>query len=223
MRTEIVVSFDTTGSMRPCIAQVRANVDKFCEDLFRDIVDLRIGLIAHGDYWDKEFCISILPLTEDANEIKEFIRNTPNTSGGDPDECYELVLHKAQSFNWTQESNKILVLIGDAFPHEVNYSDNTLRLDWQEEAIYLKKMGVRVYPLKCLSWGSESFWSKIAEIHETPLIKLENFSAATEVIMGYAYASAGEDAFRKYEEQLVPGGEAHSNVEVLRSEMAKFG
>ena len=50
---EILFSFDTTGSMYPCLSQVRRVLKQSIERLFKDIPNLRISVLAHGDYCDK--------------------------------------------------------------------------------------------------------------------------------------------------------------------------
>ena len=99
--TEIAFSFDDTGSMSPAIAQVRSVIEETIERMFADIPGLKVGMIAHGDYCDGKDCIDILKLTDDKNKIYNFIRNTPNTGGGDAPECYELALHEARDLGWT--------------------------------------------------------------------------------------------------------------------------
>jgi hypothetical protein len=51
--TDICISFDTTGSMYPCLTQVRRNVNELITRLFNEVTDLNISIIAHGDYCDK--------------------------------------------------------------------------------------------------------------------------------------------------------------------------
>ena len=97
---EIVFSFDTTGSMQPCIADVRRKLEATCESMFGNIKELRVGFIAHGDYCDGDNCINTLDLTTDLEKIFDFIRNTTNTGGGDAPECYELALNKDQGCSW---------------------------------------------------------------------------------------------------------------------------
>ena len=131
--TDIVISFDTTGSMYPCLAEVRRNVTNMTERLFREIPSLRIAIIAHGDYCDKEKVITQLDFTTDQNAIKNFIQNAPSTSGGDYPECYELVLRNVKSLSWRSDASmKSLILIGDAPPHEKN--ENPEKIDWRYEA-----------------------------------------------------------------------------------------
>jgi hypothetical protein len=46
---DVVFSFDTTGSMYPCLSQVRRSVKETAKRLFAEIKGLRVGVIAHGD------------------------------------------------------------------------------------------------------------------------------------------------------------------------------
>lgn len=43
---DVVFSFDTTGSMYPCLSQVRSTISETVERLFKDIPDIRIGIVA---------------------------------------------------------------------------------------------------------------------------------------------------------------------------------
>lgn len=204
--TEIAFSFDTTGSMNPCIAAVREQIEKTCEELFEEIPGLKVGFIAHGDYCDGENCYQILPLTDDRAKIFDFIRNAPNTSGGDSDECYELVLNQAKELGWSKANGKVLVVIGDAHPHEVGYPQNTGKLDWRAELADLKEMGINVYGLQCLysehGQRNNSFWSAMAEIADTPLMKLQSLRDSETVLKGFAYAASGPENFAKYEAKV---------------------
>ena len=46
---EVVFSFDTTGSMYPCLTQVRRKIKETVTRLLDEIPGIRIGIIAHGD------------------------------------------------------------------------------------------------------------------------------------------------------------------------------
>ena len=98
-KIDLLVSFDTTGSMYPVLAQVRREVEQFVKTMFNDFTDLRLGVIAHGDYCDKDnpYTIRVMDFTRDEKHLCEFIRETKPTYGGDADECYELVLHTAHN------------------------------------------------------------------------------------------------------------------------------
>jgi hypothetical protein len=93
---DLCITFDTTGSMYPALTQVRRNVTKLIQDLFRLSSGIRIAIIAHGDYCDAghPYVIKTLDFTSDLNTIVNFVQNVEPTHGGDAPECYELVLNK---------------------------------------------------------------------------------------------------------------------------------
>ena len=74
--------------------------------------------------------------------------------GGDCDECYERVLYDARkSLSWKAGTQRVLVLIGDANPHEVGYryGGTTYELDWRKEAKLLyDKLRVKIYSVQAL-------------------------------------------------------------------------
>jgi hypothetical protein len=231
--TEIAFCFDTTGSMQPCIANVRKHIEKTCEELFKDIPGLKVGFISHGDYCDDANTYDIQKLTDDEKKVYQFIRNTPNTGGGDSPECYELALNLAKGLGWTvDKKNKgVLVMIGDAEPHDVNYPQNKDKLDWEKEVKDLMEMGINVYPLQCLyqsnAKGPNEFWAKISEICDTPLLKLQNFDEAHLAVRSYAHASGGSARYAAYEKKLVDEGVALSPSIMalntsMRSESPKY-
>ena len=49
---EVVFSFDTTGSMYACLAEVRRGVAAAVRRLRREVAGIRLGVVAHGDYCD---------------------------------------------------------------------------------------------------------------------------------------------------------------------------
>src|SRR5690242_7283443 len=147
---EVVFSFDTTGSMYPCLTQVRRKIKGTVSRLMKEIPGMRIGIVAHGDYCDagSSYVTKALDLTDDAAAICRFVERVGPTGGGDAPECYELVLHEARSFSWTPSYQKVLVLIGDDVPH--GPAHNPKRLDWRKEVDALGAMGIPVYGVQAL-------------------------------------------------------------------------
>ena len=96
----MVIAFDTTGSMAAYIGAVRKEVSELVPRLFKDNENLRLGIVAFGDYCDmksaSEFgdAYQCLMPTANENDIIKFVRETKDTSGGDGDEFYELVIKK---------------------------------------------------------------------------------------------------------------------------------
>jgi hypothetical protein len=104
----------------------------------------------------------------------------------------------ARELSWPKEGGS-LVLIGDAEPHEPNYPANTNKLDWRQELTYLLERGIKVIPMQCLArYGSTSFWSDIAKLAQTPLLKLDDFAESAINLGAAVCASAGEDIYGHY-------------------------
>src|SRR5579875_1040921 len=72
---DVVVSFDTTGSMSSVLAQVRRKVKQTVERLMGELPDIRIGIIVHGDYCDARstYVTRHLDLTQDTASIRTLL------------------------------------------------------------------------------------------------------------------------------------------------------
>lgn len=151
---DMVIAFDTTGSMSAYINAVKTHVKELVPKLFSSNPDLRIGIVAFGDYCDMEAptlygkAYQVLDLTNDENKIIQFINEAQNTSGGDGDEFYELVIKKiTEETAWREGSTKAVLLIADAAPHKVGYSYRSIvsnaQIDWREEAKKASKLGIK--------------------------------------------------------------------------------
>lgn len=136
---DMVIAFDTTGSMAGCIRSVKEYVTELVPKLFAVNPNLRLGVVAFGDYCDMESqhefgkAYQVLDLTCDEHEIIEFISKAENTYGGDGSEFYELVIKKiTEETSWREGSVKSVLLIADATPHN-EYVYNMLNTSDQYE------------------------------------------------------------------------------------------
>ena len=172
--------------------------------MFSEFSDLRLGIIAHGDYCDKDdpYTIRVMDLTRDENKLCEFVKETQKTYGGDADECYELVLNTARTvINWRDEAQRVLVLIGDASPHGIRYPQNTEHLDWEEEAKKLGKDDVKIFSVHALSYyrrSSKGFYKSIAELSGGVYLTLDQFNEIVELIKATCYQQGGEEKLNEY-------------------------
>lgn len=205
--TDIVISFDTTGSMYPCLAEVRRNVTSMTERLFREIPSLRVAIIAHGDYCDNDKVLTQLDFTTDQSKIKKFIEDAPSTYGGDYPECYELVLQTTKSLSWRLDATmKSLILIGDAPPHEKN--ENPTKIDWRFEAECLKNRNIQVFSVQCLNSGNSeafNFYSEVSEITNGYHVFLDQFSYIKDMIQAICFKQYDQDRLEKFEEEVQKG------------------
>lgn len=218
---EIVVSFDTTGSMYPCLTQVRRVVQQLTRDLFRDVPGLRMGVIAHGDYCDGSRVISKFELSDEPAAICRFIQNVQPTGGGDAPEAYELALHEARSFAWTRGQPKGLVLIGDDVPHGPDYRENRLNLDWRNELRSLLDLEVHVHGVQALNRRyATRFYQEIARITGGFHLTLDQFSNITDILMAICFQQAGPERLQQFEEELVRTHRMNRNLDRVVSTLA---
>lgn len=154
-KLDMVIAFDTTGSMSAYIEDVRRQVTEMIPRIFKDNEDLRLGIVAFGDYCDMEDrdtfgdAYQSISLTDNENDIIRFVKESKDTSGGDGDEFYELVLKKIiDESPWREDSSKAILLIADADPHEVGYTylNYVVRnqIDWRIEAKRAADMKIKI-------------------------------------------------------------------------------
>jgi hypothetical protein len=154
-KLDMVIAFDTTGSMSAYIDDVRQQVSEMIPRIFKDNEDLRLGIVAFGDYCDMKDrdtfgdAYQCIPLTDNENDIIRFVRESKDTGGGDGDEFYELVLKKIiDESPWREDSSKAILLIADADPHEVGYTyrDHVVgnQIDWRAEARKAADMMIKI-------------------------------------------------------------------------------
>lgn len=192
---EVVFSFDTTGSMYQVLQQVQTKLKDCCTRLIQDIPNIRIGILAHGDYCDAEstYVIRILDLTSDIHAILDFVTETPRSGGCGPAACYEWVLRKAQSLDWSEDSAKALVIIGDEKPHAVDYTD--ARVIWREELNVLTGMGIKVYGVRALNASSaEPFYEEISDVSGGHYLRLSQFDIITDMFLAVCYRESQANA-----------------------------
>lgn len=151
---DMVIAFDTTGSMAAYIDAVRQEVAELIPRLFKDNENLRLGIVAFGDYCDmknaQEFgdAYQCLMPTDNENDIIKFVRESKDTNGGDGDEFYELVIKKiVEETPWREGSTRAVLLISDANPHPVGYSYKDYvvnnQIDWRKEADKAAEMKIK--------------------------------------------------------------------------------
>ncbi len=204
---EVVFSFDTTGSMYPCLTQVRRNLKSTITRLLDEIPGIRIGIIAHGDYCDagSTYVTKHLDLAGDVDIICNFVQTVEQTGGGDAPECYELVLHEAQSLSWSSSSTKVLVMIGDDIPHAP--AQTPQKLNWRKELDLLTELGITVYGIQALNRAHATpFYKELAHKSGGFHLNLDQFSYITDFFLSVCYQQSSPDQLQNYEQEIVNEG-----------------
>ncbi|WGV28264.1 vWA domain-containing protein [Halotia branconii] len=204
---EIAFSFDTTGSMYPCLTQVRRKIKNTVTRLIDEIPLIRIGIIAHGDYCDagSTYVTKIFNLSGDVDAICDFVQNVEPTGGGDAPECYELVLHESQSLSWSKSASKSLVLIGDDIPHPPAH--NPQKLNWRKELDKLTDAEITVYGVQALNRSHAiPFYQELAEKSGGFHINLDQFSYITDLFLAVCYQQSSSEQLQAYEQEVIDQG-----------------
>ena len=199
-RLDMVIAFDTTGSMASYINAVKKHVKELIPKLFKQNPDLRIGIVAFGDYCDMpskyEFgkAYQVCELTDNENRLIEFITNAKNTSGGDCDEFYELVIKKiVEETNWREGSTKAVLLIADARPHKIGYSYSNIvvnnKIYWREEAKKAAEKGIK---FDTLTIGQIEWYKELSSITNGVSAPFSTSSKTSQLVEAAALARGGE-------------------------------
>ncbi|XP_041367578.1 uncharacterized protein LOC121382130 [Gigantopelta aegis] len=205
---EVVFSFDTTGSMYQYLKTVRSKLQQCCTRLIQDIPNIRIGLIAHGDYCDQNssYVIKTLDMTSDVQSLVSFANTVPQTCGGDSPECYEWTLRKAQHMDWSEDSAKALIVIGDCEPHPPSYTDQAL--NWHCELDVLIGMGVKVYGVKAgNNEMPKAFYEELADRSGGCYLPLQHFDVIVDMFMAVCYRESNQDQFEAFVQEVEDGGQ----------------
>jgi len=199
---EVVFSFDTTGSMAACIAEVRKKLTETAERLIKDIPKIRIGFIAHGDYCDYgTYVLEKIDLTNDIKALKAWIHRVGNTGGGDAPEAYEYALREARNFSWTPEASKAFVVIGDCDPHPPSYT--TLKINWWDELDALIDLGVKVYGVRALDYEEACpFYEELSERSGAVSIRFKHFHLIVDMFLAICYRESSQEKLQKFQEEV---------------------
>lgn len=120
---DIVICFDSTGSMGGEIREVKEQIRRIGDTLLRLIPKTRISIVTYRDRGD-EYVVKGLPLTNDLQAVSTFLAGIEASGGGDRPEAVDAGLR------WSVENNrflpaarKVILLFGDAPPHSQYVGD----------------------------------------------------------------------------------------------------
>jgi len=132
---DIVFVFDTSGSMGKEIYELRAISKDFANQLSDSGIDYRLGLVAFRDFpiscedqgkrttcgFRDDFPYKIYGegnLTDDLKTFDAWLGNLEAKGGSDePEAVLPAIRHAQEDLTWREGSDKIIILISDAYPH----------------------------------------------------------------------------------------------------------
>lgn len=233
---DMVIAFDTTGSMARYIDDVKKHVKTLIPELLTANPGIQISVVAFGDYCDMESVVNfgkayqVINLTRNENALIEFVSKAKNTSGGDGDEFYELVLKKIlDETSWRENSKKSILLIADASPHKIGYSFRPSfcstpvwyvqnnQIDWRKEAERAASMGVQI---DTLDIEGNSWYKELSKITNGVHALFKSDNKTVEAVKMSAYSRGGTATKDLYIKNVV--AYANSKDEELKSMSTAF-
>lgn len=123
-KIDVVFCIDATGSMKDDIDILRGKLIPELREAAKQCVTIRYGLVLYRDYVDS-FRFNGLPIKvfEFTSDLEKFVSQLNSFSingreGGDiPEAVYEALYGAISYFDWASDSQKKVILIGDAEPH----------------------------------------------------------------------------------------------------------
>lgn len=148
-KMDVAFVVDSTGSMADEIEVVKSKIRGMMAKIRsgQPRPDVRFAIVAYRDRGD-EYVTRNLPFTDDMDRISSYVNTIEADGGGDTKESVNESLHVAlQGLPWDESQNtrKLIFLIGDAGPH-MDYSNDTTYL---EECAFAKKKGIKIHTIGC--------------------------------------------------------------------------
>jgi von Willebrand factor type A domain-containing protein len=114
---DIVICFDSTGSMGGEIEQVKRQIERIGQTLVTLIPKTRISICTYRDRGD-EYVVKGLPLTSNIQEVSSYLARVRAAGGEDHPEAVDEGLYWSTSQNqFRPTARKVILLFGDAPPH----------------------------------------------------------------------------------------------------------
>lgn len=116
---EIVFVFDSTGSMDSVLSAAKRRIFRMVEVLNALVPSARIGIVTYRDRGAAEnYVTRSVPVTHDVYQVMNFMHTIEASGGGDFAEAVLDGLKEATTQRWQPNSRRVVVLIGDAPPHQ---------------------------------------------------------------------------------------------------------
>ena len=114
---DIVIVFDSTGSMGVEINAVKQRIQVIGTALLKKLPKARISLVTYRDTTDS-YLVRGTPLTNSLSQLKSFLNTVQANGGGDHPEAVDAGMHWALTNNqFRDKSQKAILIFGDAPPH----------------------------------------------------------------------------------------------------------
>lgn len=115
---DIVLTFDSTGSMQGEIDQVKGQLRRIGSTLLKLVPKARISICTYRDRGDV-YIVRGLPLTNDLQQIENYLSDIQAGGGGDtPEAVHDGLRWSIEQNSFRQKARKVILVFGDAPPHQ---------------------------------------------------------------------------------------------------------
>jgi Mg-chelatase subunit ChlD len=173
---DIVFVIDSTGSMYDEIRTVKEEVVNIMHRINSGYPqpDVKVGVVTYRDYEpeEREYLTKEKWLTSDIDYIEDFVRNIGAQGGGDYEEAVEAGLEEAiNNMNWRKNSEKIIILVGDAPARDYYYAhyrgneiDQSYQYNWRDAIEDAEDKNIRIFTASGSGMNREgiNMWKEIA-------------------------------------------------------------
>ena len=115
---EMCIILDHTGSMTPVIGAAKSRIQKLLDRVGTFVPVFRVGLVTYDDRAMKRIALSM-----QREAIQKAFDRVGAGGGADPDEGVDKGIYLAMQqdqMGWSRSAQRVLVVVGDAPPHEVD-------------------------------------------------------------------------------------------------------
>lgn len=123
-KVDIVFAIDTTGSMKDDMQKLKKVWLPSLREKVKEFKDLRLGLLLYRDYGDSykfmKLPVKKYDFTEDFDSFAKNLLGVKilGKEGGDiPEAVYEALFASMNYYEWRDDAQRKVILIGDAEPH----------------------------------------------------------------------------------------------------------
>jgi len=128
-KLDLIFCLDVTGSMEDDIDAVKVAATTIVDTLLTGVPDSRVAIVTYRDFGDTPIFVDYA-FSSDETTIIANINSLTVSGGGDwPEAVYEALLRAIDSENvggWRPGVTKVIILMGDAPPHEAGDSSEYL-------------------------------------------------------------------------------------------------
>lgn len=141
-QTDVMLVFDTSGSMKPALKEATAEIEDLTARIDAELLDVRYGLSEIRDYGGSPFDPHdpgllpwhlVSPMTNDREALAGAIAGLGAQGGGDYPEAYSRGLWEVDTnpaVGWRPTARHVIVLVADSVPHDDELDQGIPASDW---------------------------------------------------------------------------------------------